>query len=788
MSSKQTKLPASAPRSRAATSWWKKLGLALGAPLVFFALLEGGLQLAGFGRNIDFFIPDGPPGIYRTNPRFTELFFPASFGLKPLNFRLPRAKPAGSFRVFVLGESAAMGVPEPGFAVAPQLRAQLRAAYPDRNIEVYNLGITAINSHVIRCIAREAVQFQPDLLVIYMGNNEVVGPYGPGSAVTDALLALPLVRASAWIRRTCTGQLLQRALRGLDRVGRDFKEWRGMEMFAGRTVVANDPRLATVYGNFSANLAGILECARAAGIKTVLSTVAVNVKDSAPFASRHRPGLTTAQLQGWQQAVDQAGLAMGLGETARARALFEQALETDPGYADTHFLLAKVLDGLGEAALARRHYLEALQQDALRFRTDARLNEIIRHAAQAAPGAVVLADAARELGSDADSTVEPADHRFFFEHVHLTWEGNYALARLLAAPAAAALFGASPPPAPWLSPAACADAVGYTDIGRTMMLRHMDELTARPPFTGQLDFGHDRIRLKQEMAAVNTALAVPGALPAALGKIESARQHDPPNGFLVFHAAAVNLQLGRVAEALELNSRLPAMEPPSPEQAVQRAFLLQELKRTKEAEDLLLQAAAAEPYYFQTYGLLASLWAATGRTPQALEYFAGLVARMPESSGARLTYAQLLGGSGDWPAAEQQWQAVLRSTPDHEAALAALVRRLYERRMVDAALALMLKAFAYNPRNFANNARLEQVYEERDDLANTVKYMQAMADSGPVRAVLHADLAANLRKLGRREEMLVELQRARQAAAAEGDEALRREVDDLIRQESPGPR
>ena len=51
-------------------------------------------------------------------------------------------------------------------------------------------------------------------------------------------------------------------------------------------------------------------------------------------------------------------------------------------------------------------------------------------------------------------------------------------------------------------------------------------------------------------------------------------------------------------------------------QAVQRAFLLQELKRTNEAEELLLQAAAAEPYYFQTYGLLASLWAATGRTPR----------------------------------------------------------------------------------------------------------------------------------------------------------------------------
>jgi hypothetical protein len=97
-------LPPSSPHRRAAISWMAKLGLALVAPLVFFVLLEAGLRLAGVGRNTDFFIPDDQPGIYRTNPRFTELFFPASFGLKPLNYRLPKIKPAGSFRIFVLGE------------------------------------------------------------------------------------------------------------------------------------------------------------------------------------------------------------------------------------------------------------------------------------------------------------------------------------------------------------------------------------------------------------------------------------------------------------------------------------------------------------------------------------------------------------------------------------------------------------------------------------------------------------------------------------------------------------
>ncbi len=170
--------------SRTTFSWLVKLFLLVGAPTIFFLLLETGLRLAHSGRDTRFFIPDEKPGIYRTNPQYTGLFFPDSFGLKPLNYRLPKIKPTGNFRIFVVGESAAMGVPEPGFALAPQLQAQLHAAYPDKTFEVYNLGVTAINSHVILHIARQAVEFQPDLLVIYMGNNEVVGPYGPGSAVT----------------------------------------------------------------------------------------------------------------------------------------------------------------------------------------------------------------------------------------------------------------------------------------------------------------------------------------------------------------------------------------------------------------------------------------------------------------------------------------------------------------------------------------------------------------------------------------------------------------------------
>src|SRR5690606_13334341 len=179
-----------------------RIALAVAAPLVVFVGLELVLRLVGFGQPTSFFIRDeAAPGMVRTNPRFTQTFFPASFGLQPANFRLAKEKPADTSRVFVLGESAAMGVPEPGFGLAPLPEAQLADVADGRTVQVHNLAVTAINSHVVRLIAEEALAFDPDLLVLYMGNNEVVGPYGPGSTVTQETPALTLIRAAIQARR-----------------------------------------------------------------------------------------------------------------------------------------------------------------------------------------------------------------------------------------------------------------------------------------------------------------------------------------------------------------------------------------------------------------------------------------------------------------------------------------------------------------------------------------------------------------------------------------------------------
>jgi hypothetical protein len=59
----------------------------------------------------------------------------------------------------------------------------LHDKYPGLTFEVHTAAMVAINSHAIREIAADCAEHDPDLFILYMGNNEVVGPFGPGTCL-----------------------------------------------------------------------------------------------------------------------------------------------------------------------------------------------------------------------------------------------------------------------------------------------------------------------------------------------------------------------------------------------------------------------------------------------------------------------------------------------------------------------------------------------------------------------------------------------------------------------------
>ncbi len=152
-------------------------------PALFFGTLEGGLRLFGYGYPTSFFVPTSGRGTLTTNQRFGWQFFPPAIAREPSVCEFPAVKGQETCRIFILGESAAMGTPEPAFAFGRMLEAMLRDRYPGVRFEVVNAAMTAINSNVVLPIARECIRCQADLLLVYMGNNEVIGPYGPGTVL-----------------------------------------------------------------------------------------------------------------------------------------------------------------------------------------------------------------------------------------------------------------------------------------------------------------------------------------------------------------------------------------------------------------------------------------------------------------------------------------------------------------------------------------------------------------------------------------------------------------------------
>lgn len=769
-------------RRSAARLWVYRILAAVGIPALLVLGLEGGLRLVGFGRSANFLIPDGKPGYYRSNPDFVSLFMPGSFDLRPLNFRVAAHKPANTVRIVVLGESAAQGIPVPAFGFAPQLRAQLRARYPGKEIEVINTGIVAINSHVIYQIARDLADFSPDLFVIYMGNNEVVGPYGPGCTYLSEMPPLPVIRLSVFVRSTRTGQLLGALLGKLKHRGPPPPEWGGMGMFADSAVTGDDPRLEAVYRNFEANLQDIVHVTTAAGAKTLLCTVVSNIKDCAPLLSRHRAGLAGAELAAWQQAFTRGRIAWLLGETDVARVQLEQARRLDPQYADTLFMLGSLEIQSGNRVAARTLLLGAQHWDALRFRPDTRINEIIRRVAQGGSGTVSLLDAAGQMGSDPASQVPPAGRELLFEHVHFDWEGNFQLAKAMAGGAEAALFGPAASQQPWLDSAGCAAALAYSPHERFSVLQRISQIIQNPPFPNQLTYCETMARQARDLGRARTEGLAPEKLRQAFEMVQAAARQDPENPAMAKQEEDIADALGDVAGALAQARRARQLQPESFALAADEAIKLSRLGRFDEAERLLQETArTCTPRDLALMApAFADLFARTKRFAEGRRYFDEAIAQQPADSSLRLLRGRLALLSGDTAAAEREFRAILADFPSDQAATEALVGLLGETGQQAAVESVTLAAAEHQPRNQPNNLRAAIIYDKRHDDSAAIRLLVAAERSGPVTSGLELHLARKYFEQHQPDEALAHLAEARRVSWCEDDLAATKTVEDII--------
>lgn len=638
--------------------WFARLFLMVGLPLLFLTGIEVVLRVAGFGFAPDFLVPDATAkgghlqrakaeSAYRSNPTFPWRFFPPRLARVPENLRLYEPKEVKGHRIFVLGGSAAQGVPTPDYGLARMLQAMLEIAYPEERFEVINCALTAINSHVVREIVEDTLAHDPDCWVVYLGNNEVVGPFGPGGLGQGDVLPLPVIRFLLKARELRLGQAALSLGGAFGSDAHGSRGWEGMAHFVDRPVPYDSPALVSMTDHFRENLQAIVDMGMNNQIPVVLSTVMVNLSDQPPFRSV-LPRLEAADLQDLHEQLNMAEALLGYAMTepvhvdraevlaekgsraARALDVIEGALKLAPQHARLFYLQGHAYARLGETAKARMSWSRARDYDSLRFRTDSRLNQAIREVALA-NREVRLVDSAREVGNaPLELGVErslAADEKFFFEHVHLTFEGNWQLAASLF-PRVVESLSLRDSQAP--SQEAVARRLAFGKDAEALQWESILGLIDRPPFTFLAEFPELRAHAQRKLRLANSAvyqdpqgtlqtwaeaikmapedpflhrryaeavlrLGDENGIEMASESLDIARQGFSNDADLRQIEALLQLQKGDLRQALRELRRAATERPWDPNITINLVQLLSELEWITEARDLLEEALLKFP-------------------------------------------------------------------------------------------------------------------------------------------------------------------------------------------------
>ncbi|OOQ57727.1 hypothetical protein [Mucilaginibacter pedocola] len=307
-------------------------------PFVIMGLLEVLLRLFHYGQDLSLFLADeNQPDYLVVNPHLSQRYFTIGANATIGNAEpFLKEKPKGLLRFFVLGESTTIGFPYMhNGAFHRFLQYRLMQQYPEKQIEIINLALTAVNSFTVRDIAAELPAYKPDAVLIYCGHNEYYGALGVGSTsklgsnqtVVRALIALKKLRVVQLLFNGYTS-----LFKGKNSADADVSK-NLMERMAQEQKI---PEGSEIYKagieQFADNMDAVCRTLSAKGVPVFLSTIVSNEKDLRPFIS------------------DTKGNAGGLYKTAQQE------------YATGNYLKAKQL------------FVAAKQADKLRFRAPEEIN------------------------------------------------------------------------------------------------------------------------------------------------------------------------------------------------------------------------------------------------------------------------------------------------------------------------------------------------------------------------------------------------------------------------------
>ncbi|WP_111978076.1 tetratricopeptide repeat protein [Algibacillus agarilyticus] len=389
--------------------------IAILLPFILLALFEISLRVVGYGKNIPLFIPaQGFAGYMQPNPNIIHRYFAdpsIAPSVSPDTVLFKQQKPKDSFRIVVQGGSTAAGFPYGRWAsLQGMLDQRFKLLYPNKNIEVINTAMAAVNTYTLLDFVEEIIEIQPDLILIYSGHNEYVGIMGIGSAfaakggyaATLIYLKLKSFKVYQWVE-----SMYFKLFTSLNPMS-DNKRSLMSKVAKEKNIGLNSALYQAGVEQFQNNLSLILAEYQTAKIPVMLSTLTSNEQDQTPFS--------TIGTTDWPQFINQQLPITSLTS-------LEAQVKNTPSAANYYQLGLKQF-ALNQFDLAQQSFQLAKDYDQLRFRAPSEFNHIIKKLSKEYHATLVDTDAFFR----ADSTHGIISNQHMLEHLHPNIRGYFLLA------------------------------------------------------------------------------------------------------------------------------------------------------------------------------------------------------------------------------------------------------------------------------------------------------------------------------------------------------------------------
>jgi len=349
-------------------------------PLLILFLLELFLRIFNYGNNYSLFIAyKGDKDYLVFNPDASKKFFTEQeIATKGNSELFKRKKDSSTIRIFVLGESTTIGYPYfHNGSFHRWLQYRLMHTYPDKNFEIINLSLTAVNSYTVLSFAKEVVNYEPDAVLIYTGHNEFYGALGAAS--TQNLGSNPhVINFILGLRDLRLAQLIINTYKGLQKsFGSTGLKSGGDRM---QLMVAKEeiPYHSDLYEKgaiqFRDNMDDIMNLFSKKNIPLFVSNLVSNEKDLKPFIS-FKPD--SIKSPGFKSNFDLGEKAFAKNDLNSAEAYFKKADQLYNSSALCNYYMGQLAFKQGDFEKAKKYFLKAKDLDGLRFRAPEQFNDIL---------------------------------------------------------------------------------------------------------------------------------------------------------------------------------------------------------------------------------------------------------------------------------------------------------------------------------------------------------------------------------------------------------------------------